>query len=241
MNNMTKLFSTPYNPLKALVIYAEEGKDENYFVEAFDFNATHRMVNAHPLSVQEGRELSALLNTADKEDDKCFQSSGILPSNVLQVKYGSDGFVIWHTPQQNKNLYFIPGLGINNTRYPIPAMLWIAGKEKIQVFALKTNERPVATTQLFNAPFFNIHPEGVVCMGTVDVDIDNGTSLEEFMAAWEAYFFNSHFSHLLGDRSPVKSNILQLYQSLAGSRKRFPVSQLTKSNKQFKNILHAPF
>lgn len=45
--------------------------------------------------------------------------------------------------------------------------------------------------------FFNIYEKGNVCMGTVSIDIKNSASVEEFIQAWEHYFFNSYFSHSL--------------------------------------------
>ncbi|STD07498.1 hypothetical protein [Chryseobacterium carnipullorum] len=45
----------------------------------------------------------------------------------------------------------------------------------------------------FHAPFFNVYESGSVCMGTVDVNIKNSVSLEEFTEKWEDLFFQFLF------------------------------------------------
>ena len=85
-------------------------------------------------------------------------------------------------------------------------MLWLANKRSLKIFALPNNRRPTEKTELFYAPFFNVYEDGNVCMGTVDVNIQNSTSLEEFTKKWEDYFFNSYFSHLMNEHNPIKGN-----------------------------------
>lgn len=84
-------------------------------------------------------------------------------------------------------------------------------------------------TLLYHAPFFNLYNDGRVCMGTVKVDIKADCHLEDFMQSCEQYFFNSYFSHLIGNASPVKENIIQLWQKLVGSDKPFPLKSLLKN------------
>ena len=57
------------------------------------------------------------------------------------------------------------------------------------------------------------------------------------MSKWEEYFFNSRFSHVLGGKSPVKGNIIQLWQSLKDSRRKFPVSCLLKHSLTLKKLI----
>lgn len=238
MNNHTTTYTQPYHPVKSLVIYAEKKNIDKHYVESFDFDAKGRMINAHPLTFQESRELGTILMHNEEQKERCFQSSGLIPENVLYTKTGADGYVIWHTPSQKRNLYFINDLGIPDAQYPIPAMLWIASQEKLKIYALKNDTRPTLKSPLYNAPFFNIHSDGLVCMGTVDIEFSAYCDLEEFMEAWHNYFFNSKFSHLLSDGSPVKSNIIQLFNALSTGRKKFPLTELLKTDKKIKNLIN---
>src|SRR5699024_4715242 len=128
------------------------------------------------------------------------------PTNILHINPSEKGTVLWYTKAQQRQLYFVNGLGIPNGKAQVPPMLWFAGKNSLAAYALATDRRPTAKTPLHYAPFFNIYEDGKVCMGTVNIDIKNSASLEEFIQAWESYFFNSYFSHLLGRYSPIKGN-----------------------------------
>jgi hypothetical protein len=74
-------------------------------------------------------------------------------------------------------------------------------------------------------------------MGTVDVNIKNSASVEEFTTAWENYFFNSYFSHLLDNYNPIKGNCVNLWKKLMETNENFPADILKKNNKTLKNLL----
>lgn len=74
-------------------------------------------------------------------------------------------------------------------------------------------------------------------MGTVDTDFTDAENITEFMERWEQAFWNSYFSHLNGDSSPVKGNIVQLWQGLVGTGKKFPNEIFIKQGKTIKDIL----
>ncbi|HEY4147629.1 MAG TPA: hypothetical protein VGM41_01805 [Chitinophagaceae bacterium] len=97
-------------------------------------------------------------------------------------------------------------------------MLWKAIKERLQVFALKGKTKPNADTPLQYAPLFNLSQDGRVCMGTVNINIDRQTGLEQFMAEWQSYFFNSYFTHTLGNHRHCKGNLVELWQGLPAGR-----------------------
>ncbi len=238
MNNLTKIFTEPYLPVKALVIYAEKKGTDDHYVESFDFDGNNRMINAHPLSLQEARNLGQIFIHEEAQNSNCFQSTGLIPENVLYTQTGCNGYVIWYTSSQRRNLYFTKDLGIPDGLYPIPPLLWMATREKLTLYAVRNVARPTISTPLFHAPFFNIHADSGVCMGTVDIEINPYADLEEFIGTWQQYFFNSKFSHLLSDRSPVKSNIVQLYHNLVASRKKYPLQELLPTGKKLKNLLH---
>jgi hypothetical protein len=61
--------------------------------------------------------------------------------------------------------------------------------------------------------------------------------VEEFTRAWEDYFFNSYFSHFMGENSPVKGNCVSLWKDLVATGRAFPTAVLKKSNKTLKNLL----
>lgn len=235
MENITDRLEKLYLPTKALLIYQSLAEHDNVYVEAYDMNEDGSPINAHPLSVQETIALAECLNTANEIQTNYLECKGLLPEKLLSLNHRS-GNAVWYTSEQQVYLYFSNKLNIACGQASVPAMVWKADRDKVAVFALKTNRRPKADTPLWNAPFFNIYEDGGVCMGTVDIDPAAADGLEEFMHSWEQAFWNSYFSHLIGDHSPVTCNIVQLWQDLVATGKPFPTSVLIKHGKTLKEI-----
>jgi PRTRC genetic system protein B len=236
MKNITSAFNQIYLPSKAIVVYKSLADENGIYVEAYDMNENGNPINAHPLSINETITLAETLNTCTEVNNDFLISEGLLPENVLYVN-SKHGFAIWHSPQRKRKLLFKQDLGIASGEAFVPSMIWRASKSSLDVFAVQETKRPNEKTALYYAPFFNIHENGNVCMGNVDVDIDTHSSLEDFIKAWEDYFFNSYFSHLIGNYSPIKGNIVQLWKGLTGTNKAFPNEVLVKNGKQLKDLL----
>lgn len=239
MNNLTDItanFGTLYFPKSALVFYQTKGTDKETYVEHFDMDKDGNPINAHPLTVKEANVLAKSLQTDEDKNTAFLKPKGILPTNILHINPSDNGTVLWYTKAKKQQLYFVDDLGIPNGTAQVPAMLWLASKNSLTVFALANNRRPTEKTPLHYAPFFNIYEKGNVCMGTVSIDIKNSASVEEFIQAWEHYFFNSYFSHSLCSNL-TKQNIVSLWKDLVNTDKPFPTEVLKKNNKTLKNLL----
>ena len=239
MKDITQDFGKLYHPTSALVFFQTNERIKETYVEYFDMDKNGNPINAHPLTEKEAKTLVKALNTkTQKEKSKDFlKPKGILPTNILQINPSENGSVLWFTKSMKKQLYFTENLEISNGRAEVPAMLWFANKRSLKIFALSSNQRPTEKTPLFYAPFFNVYENGNVCMGTVDVKIQNSTSLEEFTKKWEDYFFNSYFSHLMNEHNPITGNCVNLWKSLINNEKQFPKEALKNANRTLKNLL----
>jgi len=236
INDITENFGTLYHPKSALVFYETIGTNTDMYVEHFEMDSNGTPINAHPLTVKEANVLAKALKT-DEENSKAFlKPKGILPTNILHINPSEKGTVLWYTKTQQRQIYFVDSLGISNGKAQVPPMLWFANKSSLTVFALANDRRPTEKTPLHYAPFFNIYEKGNVCMGTVSIDIKNSASVEEFIQAWEHYFFNSYFSHSLCENL-TKKNIVTLWKDLINTDKPFPKEVLKKNNKTLKNLL----
>jgi PRTRC genetic system protein B len=237
-NDITASFGTLYHPKSALVFYETIGTSTDVYVEHFDMDKQGNPINAHPLTEREAKVLAKALQS-EKDRDKAFlKSNGILPTNILHINPNTDkGAVLWYTKAKKRQLYFVSGLDIPSGMANVPPMVWYANKNSLWVFALASERRPTEKTPLYGAPFFNIYEDGRVCMGSVTINIKNSASVEEFVGAWEDYFFNSYFSHLLGNNSPIKGNCVNLWKDLVQTGKPFPKEILKKNNKTLKNLL----
>jgi len=236
MKNITESFGTLYPPVKALVWYRKNYTGTENYIEAYDIGNDGCMRNAHPLSAQESTLLAMALDASEELKTSYLKPKGLIPDNVLYINPGHNGFVIWQTSAQSKNLYFAEALTIPSGKAALPPLLWKATRDELYIFALDSDLKPNENGELFKAPFFNIYSDGRVCMGTVKIQIDPSCCLEEFITSWEKYFFNSYFSHLIGD-NPVKGNIVQLWQSLVDQKKNFPPNVLTKTKRTIKTLL----
>ncbi|WP_217607215.1 prokaryotic E2 ligase family D protein [Chitinophaga sp. GbtcB8] len=235
--DITRNFGTLYHPKSALVFYETGGSNSDMYVEYFDMDKNGNPVNAHPLTIREAQRLSKALRLQEKESQSFLRPKGILPNNVLHINSAENGNVTWYTKQQVRQLYFSEKLGLPNGNACVPPLLWHANRNALMVFALASDRKPSEKTVLYHAPFFNVYDSGNVCMGNVDVQIKASASLEEFMNAWETYFFNSYFSHLMQDHNPIKGNCVSLWGKLLRTGEPFPKDVLVKNNRTVKNIL----
>lgn len=233
----SKDFGTLYEPTSALIFYQSNDKKGGMYVEHFDMDKNGSPINAHPLTVNEAKTLAKSLQIDEEKDKTFLKPRGILPTNILHINPSKNGSAVWYTRAQERQLYFVKSLGITNGISYVPPMLWYANKKELSVFALASDRRPTEKTTLYYAPFFNVYEDGAVCMGTVDVNIKNSASVEEFTTAWEDYFFNSYFSHLLDSYNPIKGNCVNLWKKLIETDEIFPLECLKKNNRTLKNLL----
>ena len=239
INDITQDFGTLYHPKSALVFYETKGRTTDVYVEHFDMDKNGNPINAHPLTEREAKELlkALTINTQKEKNQDFLKPKGILPTHILHINPSENGSVLWFTKSMKRQLFFTENLEIPNGRAEVPAMLWLANKRSLKIFALSSNRRPTDKTHLFYAPFFNVYENGNVCMGTVDVNIQNSNSLEEFTEKWENYFFNSYFSHLMNEHNPINGNCVNLWKSLINTEILFPKEILKQANRTLKNLL----
>lgn len=163
-----------------------------------------------------------------------------MPPQVLWINSEpSNEFIIWYTPPALKPMLFTASLELPNGQAQVPALVWKATKTSLHLWALASGERPTDPgTALFHAPFFNVGPEGNVCMGNVKLSEDQPFAcLEEFMAHWENLFFNSYFSHA-NHNSMCKINIVTLWKNLLHQPQQpFPVELMIPARTTLKSIL----
>ncbi|KGE12657.1 PRTRC system protein B [Sphingobacterium deserti] len=236
MKDITHQIGELYQAKAGLMIYQNAKTNKDTYVEYFDMDAFGRPINAHPLSIREAEKLAKSLSNQAEGTLNYLSAKGMLPSHVLHFD-ALKKQVLWYSKPQNRELFFAPALGIKSGKAHIPALLWKADVQNLQVFALASGKLPTERTTLYHAPFFNIYQDGKVCMGTVDIDLQNERSLERFVQIWESYFFESYFSHLMNGHEPIKCNCVLLWESLIDTEKPFPMKVLKKANLSIKTLL----
>jgi PRTRC genetic system protein B len=236
MQNITENFGMLYKPVTAIVVYESVKDGKETYVEHFDMDENGVPRNAHPLTVLEAELLAKCLVTDDQRVKAFLKPKGILPICVLHIDPSDNGSVIWFTKSRKQMLYFSEKVGIAEGEASIPPLLWKADRENLYIYALHKNKRPDLKSKLYYAPFLNVYEDGSVCMGTVDTEIKESVTLEEFMAAWENFFFNSYFSHLVDNYNPIDVNFVGFWNNLIETNVPFPLKELKPNNKTLKSL-----
>ena len=237
MKNITDLFSDIYLPQSGLLIYRNTSDPSDCYVESFDVGQGGQPMNLHPLSDSETIQLARALDSSKSLQKSFLKPKGLMPDSVLHIDPSQNGHALWYTPAQQTDLFFVSALGIPNGKASVPALVWKASKSELYIYALKSDVRPELTTPVYHAPFFNLYKTGKVCMGTVDVQISDSVSLEDFISSWQRYFFQSYFSHLIDSHNPVKGNMIQLWQKQVVTAKPFPLNALVKTGLTLNDLI----
>jgi PRTRC genetic system protein B len=248
MTNISEQFNNQFAPLKALLIYQsqltvkdeygyESDRNAQVYVESYDIGKHGQPINAHPLSMAEMVTFSKLFQATEELKSNYLKPKGLIPNHVLYLDTQSEGYAVWYTQPRQVPLFFVQDLQIPSGKAHIPAMVWKASKSSLSVYALKGKSKPNANTPLYHAPYFNIYEGGNVCMGTVEIAIDRFTRLEDFITKWETYFFNSYFSHTIGNHQSVNTDLVTLWREQLITGRPFPTEVLNKHRNMTLNTI----
>jgi len=236
VNNITEQFAQVYVPTKALLFYRHVLNAEDVYIEKFNCNKSGRLVDAHPLSEKEISQLASLFRRNEHPKEQYVKCDGLLPDCLLYLN-ATTKTVMWYSPCQQTMLYFTKSLHLQNGHISLPMLIWKATATELSVFATTGDEKPTAATTLFYAPFYNLHDNGRVCMGTVEVNMTYCKNVQEFTSAWQRYFFNSKFSHLIGEQYPTQTPLPMLYEQLLANKMPFPETELIPTGKTLEQII----
>lgn len=162
-----------------------------------------------------------------------------VPAEVLppEVLVRTSDVTVWWRPASVAPLFYnvdrSPEVqALSGKTVPHPPLVFRASGRELWVRALGKNERPIATTPMFAAPYYNVGVSGSVCTGTMR--IPHGRGLET-LAQWEASFFGSEFTHPLpGARlTAVPAGFASMWGDLAAiGATEFPAHYLARAAKK---------
>lgn len=161
----------------------------------------------------------------------------ILPEYVLAR---TPGLIAWWTPAKTRLMFFGHGdakaRDLNGKTYPHPALVFMIHGRELFVRALAENCRPKSDTCLKNAPYWNTDAHGRVCLGSMRVPHDVGTSA---LLGWEEAYFASEFTHPSGSvrLTTHPDGFLGLWLSLSGAKHRFPLKFLADSRQTLRQYI----
>ena len=152
----------------------------------------------------------------------------ILPANVLAR---TPEMLVWWNQAARLPMFFgaadEEAQNLNGGIFPHPPLVFKVRDGELFVRALERNVRPEGTTQLMNAPYWNVGGDARVCLGTARAPKDASVAS---IPAWQAAFHRSSFTHALGAvrLTTHPGGFVGLWRSLAG-KKRFPARYLTEA------------
>ena len=160
----------------------------------------------------------------------------VLPENVLAR---TPDLIAWWSPAQRRLMFFGGGCNetarLNGKLYPHPPLVFMICERELFVRAVAENCRPEGNTCLRNAPYWNTDAQGRVCLGSMRVPGEVSLST---IAAWEAAYFASEFTHPSGAvrLTTHPGGFLGLWSALGG-RKRFPARFLGDSKQKLHEFM----
>jgi len=130
------------------------------------------------------------------------QGAAYLPPHILAYSPAS---MLWHVPAAPRHLFWKTKNealnAVSGQAVPCPPLIFRAEGETprrmtLSVWAYRPGDapqgRPVPSTLLYNAPFFNVNSAGRVCLGSMNRPDSHSP---EAASVWQASFFESRFTH----------------------------------------------
>lgn len=234
MNKTTQHLQSNYKPFLSIVAYKNE---DRYYLESHPINARGEMLEGKPLTQ---KTLTGIADCIYDNNQGKIKFGGIIPSNLLlsEVQSGGEYKLVWYRPEEQRILHFTNSLEISSGEAWVPAMLYVATRSTLYVFALSSNRRPNEKTVMYRAPFHNVSDNGAVCLGSAKVAKPQYYTYENVMQYWDDMFWKSEFSHMNGGNF-CKTNGNVIWKSLIAdpSKKWSHIDELIKTSKNLKNLL----
>ena len=144
----------------------------------------------------------------------------------------------WYESARPRRMYFHPQSDVATAAFdgvtiPQPALLFIARRHALDVFALAADVRPTIDTPLCLAPYWNVFGAahgtegGRVCLGSTALPERIDPSLTE---AWSEAFFASSFTHLSGSKRWARAGTYAELLGAAWERGSFDPRWLVPAN-----------
>ena len=172
-----------------------------------------------------------------RELSKRATQGGFVPSCLL---YMDGETMAWWVPPARRHIAFkAPELGApeRGEVVPHPGLVFAVTQRRWSVWAVRGDQRPDERTALYQAPYFNVSPDGAICTG--NVTLPDGTTAEK-IEAWIQCFFGSFFTH------PNANGQLVTYRGggykfwrdmLDGKHAAFPERVLRPCERTLKDVL----
>lgn len=234
MSKITELLNQVYKPMCAIIAYEAEGKYSNtstYYLEQHKINKDGSLGAGKPLLQRTIVNIFNAVSQSNKQLDSSLY--GVVPENVLycDTRIGNEK-IVWYRKPEDRILFFSEGLGIENGKMGVPGLIYCVKGKNLSVYAFKGSK---PKNMLYRAPFMNTSESGV-CLGNSKVTFPEERTFENVMKYWEIMFWQSEFSHILGD-NPCLGNLATITKECIASGSAFPQDMLKPSKLKLQDLL----
>lgn len=218
-NDRTSLLMSTYKPQLAIIVNKAVRpitESADYYLESHIISEDGKILEGKPL-LQE--TIQEMVDVFFDERKNAVSVKGLITENLLcyEPLPGGHYKMIWYRPAEIRVVHFAKQLKLPTTKVWVPAMIYMADRKQLSVYALKTNGRPKENTKVFRAPFYNVNDSGIVCLGNASVKKPKEKSYSAFMKYWEDLFWLSEFTHVNGDRT-IKGDLNKTWKALIESK-----------------------
>ena len=218
-------------PTDALIFYSS-GSD--VYIE-------HRPISKGVMGAGKPLETSQFANmirSAEKyakQQNTMSSLSGAIPPNLLYASTDIDNMrLVWWRKPEKREMFFSEALGIPNGVMQVPGMVYSVTGNTLSVWAFK-GRKPKDV--LYQAPFFNIHGAGNVCLGNSKAEKPKEHTFENWMLYWEKLFWQSEFESLIIEFSPIDGNLAVLTAKCIREGTPFPTDVLKRANVKMEDLM----
>lgn len=171
---------------RALLVY-EDGARATATLHDVSDGETPQILPGAPVATGDFLEIASRLQGNAGARRKIIEAPLLVVDNDLLCWYRPShrGLMFWNT--KNTKLDALDGQEAQH-----PALLFLAKRGELYVYALGEDARPGAQTPIFRAPYFNIYPNGHLCEGNFKLP---DTLRPDTIPAWEHAFFDTSFTH----------------------------------------------
>ena len=178
---------------KAILLYQQENRQGDAFATVHEVTgvegAQPALAPGQLMSAEGLREMHNALYRV--------QRLTVLPQHVLAA---TPERLVWFEPSCSRVMFFSSQdtylNALSGQSFPQPPLLFIAGEQKLRVFALVEDPRPTGASPVFTAHYYNTSSSGV-CLGSIPLPTTlNPDETTDYADA----FFHSAFTHGTAER-----------------------------------------
>lgn len=236
MNATTYALCNEFKPELLVTIYRNGGQ---YYLESHDITEKGEVMAGKPLQQTVIQEMVDVF--FDEKKNKS-EITGFMHGNLLSYQSlpGGQYKLVWFRPAEKRIIHHVAALKLPSGKTWVPAMVYSVERDRLSVYALSADERPLPVTRLYYAPFFNVSDSGEVCLGNAKVSKPKEKTFNSVIKYWEDLFWLSVFSHVNGEQKVKSKDLKEVWHKMLKSKCKLKwedINELKLSKQTVQSIL----